>query len=70
MGTGQRRFGAVCQREMGAGREIRIPGGGRCSFYARTRRDMIHRLSQERWALGQGLPVSAGMTSLETFVAR
>jgi len=31
MGTGQRRFGAVYQREMGAGREIRIPGGGRCS---------------------------------------
>ena len=53
MGTRQRRFGAVYQRADGRWKgKIRIPGGGRCSFYALTRRDMIHRLSQERWALG------------------
>ena len=71
MGTRQHRFGAVYQRADGRWEgKIRIPRGGRCSFYALTRRDMIHTLSQERWALGQGLPVSAGTTSLETFVAR
>src|SRR5712691_962170 len=68
MGKRQRGYGAVYRWRDGRWEgQIRIPGGGRRSFYAKTRRDVIHRLSQERWALGQGLPVSAGTTSLETF---
>src|ERR1700736_4770425 len=71
MGKRQRGFGAVFHRPDGRWEgQIRIPGGGRRSFYARTRRDVIHRLSQERCALGQGLPVSAGTTSLEMFLGR
>ncbi len=71
MGKRQRGFGAVYHRPDGRWEgQIRIPGGGRRSFYARTRREVAHRLSQERWALGQGLPVSAGTTSLETFLGR
>lgn len=31
------------------------------------RGDVIHRLSEARWALGQALPVSAGTTSQATF---
>jgi hypothetical protein len=58
MGKRSRGFGAVYRRpdERWEG-QIRIPGGGRRSFYAKTRRDVIHRLSEARWALGQGLPV-------------
>lgn len=71
MGKRSRGYGAVYRRPDGRWEgQIRIPGGGRRSFYARTRRDVIHRLSQERWALGQGLPVSAGTTSLATFLGR
>jgi integrase len=71
MGKRGRGFGAVYWRPDGRWEgQIRIPGGGRRSFYARTRRDVIHRLSEARWSLGQGLPVSAGTTSLETFLAR
>jgi hypothetical protein len=40
--------------------QIRIAGGRRRSFYARTRRDLVHKLADARWALGEGLPVSAG----------
>ncbi|HEX9096235.1 MAG TPA: tyrosine-type recombinase/integrase [Candidatus Dormibacteraeota bacterium] len=71
MGKRGRGYRAVYWRPDGRWEgQIRIPGGGRRSFYVRTRRDVIHRLSQERWALGQGLPVSAGTTSLETFLSR
>ena len=71
MGKRKRGFGAVYLRPDGRWEgQIRIPGGARRSFYARSRRDVIHRLSQERWALGQELPVSAGTTSLETFLGR
>jgi|GEM_PF-4027057 len=63
MGKRGRGFGAVYWRPDGRWEgQIRIPGGGRRSFYARTRRDVIHRLSEARWSLGQGLPVSAGTT--------
>ena len=44
--------------------QIRIPGGGQRSLYARTRRDVTYPPSEAPWALGQGLPVSAGATSL------
>ncbi len=71
MGKRGRGFGAVYLRPDGRWEgQIRIPGGSRRSFYARTRRDVIHRLSEARWALGQGLPVSAGTTSLSTFFGR
>ncbi len=61
--------GGVYQR--GDGRwegRIRIRGGRRRSFYARTRRDVVTRLGQARWALGQGLGVSAGTTSLRIYL--
>ena len=71
MGKRRRGFGAVFHRPDGRWEgQLRIPGGGRRSVYARTRREAVHRLFQERWALGQGLPVSAGTTSLETFLGR
>ena len=71
MGKRRRGFGAIYHRPDGRWEgQIRIPGGARRSFYARSRREVSHRLSQERWALGQGLPVSAGTTSLGTFLGR
>ncbi len=69
MGKRSRGYGAVYHRPDGRWEgQIRIPGGGRRSFYARTRRDVIRRLTEARWALGQGLPVSAGTTSLATLL--
>ncbi len=35
---------------------------------ARTRRDLIHKLADARWALGEGLPVSAGTQSLRAYL--
>lgn len=64
MGKRRRGFGAIYHRPDGRWRaRFVFREGARRSFYARTRRDVIHRLSQERWGLGQGLPVSAGTTS-------
>jgi site-specific recombinase XerD len=62
-------MGGVYQR--GDGRwegRIRIRGGRRRSFYARTRRDVVRRLGEARWALGQGLGVSARTTSLSAYL--
>ncbi len=71
MGKRTRGYGAVYHRPDGRWEgQIRIPGGRRRSFYARTRREVIRRLTEARWALGQGLPVSAGTTSLATFFDR
>jgi integrase len=71
MGKRGRGYGAVYHRPDGRWEgQIRIPGGHRRSFYARTRRDVIRKLAEARWALGQGLPVSAGTTSLATFFDR
>jgi integrase len=49
----QRGLGGVYRRSDGRweGR-IRIRGGRRRSFYARTRRDAVRRLGEARWALG------------------
>src|SRR6266568_1571126 len=60
----QRRLGGVYRRPDGGweGR-IRIRGGRRRSFYARTRRDAIRRIAEARWTLAQGLGVIAGTTS-------
>jgi integrase len=65
----QRGLGGVYQRADGRweGR-LRIRGGRRRSFYARTRRDAVRRLGEARWALGQGLGVSAGTTSLRVYL--
>jgi hypothetical protein len=64
-----RGLGGVYQRRDGRweGR-IRTRGGPRRSFYARTRRDVVRRLSEARWALGQGLAVSARTTSLRVYL--
>ena len=69
MGRRQRGQGGVYQRRDGRweGR-IRIRGAGRRSFYARTRRDAVRRFGEARWALGQGLGVTAGTTSLRVFL--
>jgi integrase len=54
-------FGAVYRRRDGRWEgQIRIRGGPRRSFYARTRKDAIHKLAEARWTLGQGLPVTSG----------
>ncbi len=53
MGKRTRGYGAVYHRPDGRWEgQIRIPGGGRRSFYARTRREVIRRLTEARWALG------------------
>jgi integrase len=71
MGKRGRDYGAVYHRPDGRWEgQIRIPGGHRRSFYARTRRDVIRRLAEARWALGQGLPVSSGTQPLSVFFAR
>src|SRR2546426_3115020 len=54
---------------MGAGKaDFVIRGGSRQSFYARPRRDAVRRLGEARWALGQGLVVTAGTTSLRVYL--
>jgi len=71
MGKRTRGYGAVYHRPDGRWEgQMRIPGGHRRSFYARTRRDLIYRLAEARWALGQGLPVNSGTHPLSVFFAR
>ena len=71
MGKRRRGFGAIYHRRDGRWEgQIRIPGGGRRSVYARTRVDVIQRLAESRWALGQGLPVSSGAAPLGMFFER
>ncbi len=62
-------LGGVYQRRDGRweGR-LRIRGGPRRSFYGRSRGDVIRRLGEARWALGQGLVVTAGTTSLRVYL--
>ncbi len=63
-------LGAVYRRRDGRWEgQIRIRGGPRRSFYGRTRREAVHKLREARWALVQGLPVSAGTQSLSAFFA-
>src|SRR5207245_10018259 len=69
MGKRQAGFGAVYRRRDGRWEgQIRIPGGRRRSFYGHSRRDLIHKLAETRWALGEGLPVSAGTQSLRAYL--
>jgi hypothetical protein len=71
MGKRRRGYGAIFYQADGRWEgQIRIPGGRWRSFYARTRREAIRQLSEARWALGQGLPVSAGTAPLVTFLGR
>jgi len=64
----QQGLGAVYRRRDGRWEgQIRIRGGPRRSFYARTRKDAIHKLAEARWTLGQGLPVSSGAQSLSVY---
>jgi hypothetical protein len=66
MARRNRGLGAVFLRADGAGRaRFEIGRGRRRSFYARTRRDLVHKLADARWALGEGLPVSAGTCRCE-----
>jgi hypothetical protein len=69
MGKRQAGFGALYKRQDGRWEgQIRIPGGLRRSFYGHSRRDLIHKLADARWALGEGLPVSAGTQSLRAYL--
>ncbi len=69
MGKRRTGFGAVYRRRDGRWEgQIRIRGGRRRSFYAHSRRDLIHKLADARWALGEGLPVSAGTQSLRAYL--
>jgi hypothetical protein len=69
MGKRQAGFGAVYRRRDGRWEgQIRIPGGRRCSFYGHSKRDLIHKLADARWALGEGLPVSAGTQSRRAYL--
>jgi hypothetical protein len=71
MGKPSRDYGAVYWRPAGRWEgQISYSGRGLQILLPQTRRDVIHRLSQGRWALGQGLPVSARTTSLDTFLGR
>jgi len=64
-----RGLGAVFLRADGRWEgQIRIGGGRRRSFYARTRGDLVRKLADARWALGEGLPVSAGTQSLRAYL--
>jgi integrase len=69
MGKRQPGLGTVYGRRDGRWEgQLRIPGGRRRSFYGHSRRDLIHRLADARWALGEGLPVSAGTQSLRAYL--
>jgi hypothetical protein len=69
MGKRQAGFGAVYRRADGRWEgQIRIPGGRRRSLYGHSRRDLIHKLVDARWSLGEGLPVSAGTQSLRAYL--
>jgi integrase len=70
MARRNRGLGAVFLRADGRWEgQIRIGGGRRRSFYARTRRDLVHKLAADaRWALGEGLPVNAGTQSLRAYL--
>ncbi len=69
MGKRQTGLGTVYRRQDGRWEgQIRIPGGRRRSFYSHSRRDLVHKLADAGWALGEGLPVSAGTQSLRAFL--
>ena len=39
--------------------QLRLAGGGRKSVYGRTRREVLGKLREARWAVARGLPVSS-----------
>ncbi|HEV1997888.1 MAG TPA: hypothetical protein VGR61_07140, partial [Candidatus Dormibacteraeota bacterium] len=45
-----------------------MPGGGRKSFYGRTRRETIQKLEQGSWSLALGLAVSSRDKTVAQFL--
>jgi hypothetical protein len=47
-----------------------LAGGGRKSVYGRTRRQILGKLREARWAAARGLPVSSRNPTLAAFLDR
>jgi Phage integrase, N-terminal SAM-like domain len=63
--------GAIYRR--GDGRweaQLRLGAGRRRSVYGRTRREVLGKLREARWALKRGLPVSSRKLTLAEFLDR
>ena len=64
-----RRRPAVHQRSDGRWEgQLGLPGGGRRSFYGRTRRETIQKLEQGSWSLALGLAVSSRNKTVAQFL--
>jgi len=50
--------------------QLRFAGGGRKSVYGRTRREVLGKLREARWAAARGLPVSSRNPTLAVFLDR
>jgi integrase len=50
--------------------QLRLAGGGRKSVYGRTRREVLGKLREARWAAARGLPVSSRNPTLAVFLDR
>ena len=50
--------------------QLRLAGGGRKSVYGRTRREVLGKLREARWAAARGLPVSSRNPTLAEFLDR
>jgi integrase len=48
--------------------QLGLPGGGRKSFYGRTRREALQKLEQGRWSLTLGLAVSSRSKTVAEFL--
>ncbi len=65
-----RRHPAVYQRTDGRWEgQLRLPGGGRRSFYGRTRRETIQKLEPGSWSLALGLAVSSRTKTVADFLS-
>lgn len=69
MAKRSRRHPSVHQRTDGRWEgQIGLPGGGRKSFYGRTRRGTIQKLEQGSWSLALGLAVSSPTKTVADFL--
>jgi len=50
--------------------QLRLAGGGRKSVNGRTRREVLGKLREMRWAAARGLPVSSRNPTLAVFLDR
>src|SRR5258706_2306076 len=50
--------------------QLRLAGGGRKSVYWRTRREVVGKLREARWAAARGLPVTSRNPTLAGFLDR